>query len=202
MDGYKHLIKARDFLKQAVEYMTEAHELSTKDLMGYGGSIAADRIKHSNIVRARHLCADAGSQIDLSKKWIQQLPPVEYYEIGRIVVVTDIFTDKVYNEYSLKTQLERNLRRVRSFYEQCEKACKWVEKVLQNIKNDYDSACKEYHACRSRLVEERRKIMEQLMRTRGILEEAPPAATAEYLPYKSISPHETDKNGAYVPKID
>jgi hypothetical protein len=152
--------------------MTEAHERSTMDL-----------------------------QIEMSKKWIQKLPQVEYYDIERITVVTDIFTGEVFNEYNLKTQIERNLRRVESFYEQCDQACKWVEKVIQNIQKDYDSACKEYQDCRAQLVEERRKIMEQVMTKRGELEAAP-AATAEYLPYKSIYPHETEKSEAYAPKIE
>lgn len=182
--------------------MTEAHELSTMDLKGYGGSISADRIKHSNIVKARHLCADARTQIEMSKKWIQTLPQVEYYDIERITVVTDIFTGEVYNEYNLKKQIERNLRRVQSFYDQCQQACEWVEKVIENIQQDYEFAYKEYLDSRSKLVEERRKIMEQLMSKRGEQEEAPPAVTAEYLPYKSISPQEVEKIETYSPKIE
>lgn len=151
-------------LDAAYARLRKARSTSTWDL--FGGGLIVDSIKHSRMADARDYVQRANYSLDQVQRVLGTSSQLVHVE--RLSFFWDGFMDGLFTDMLARGKINRSLDNVERARQQTWDLRDWVGQQLREIDARYEALEQRARAKREELTRERRRMIEEYLRTHGI----------------------------------
>ncbi|MFW9854758.1 MAG: hypothetical protein ACFFFG_06840 [Candidatus Thorarchaeota archaeon] len=154
-----HMQNAERNLGEALDLLGSASSLSTWDTF-FGGGIFVDSMKHSRMATARNLVHSAHNDIQLANKEAPEIRASSQAFVEDISFFWDGFMDNIFSDLSSRGKIHRSISSVRDALEDSHNVIQWIDRQLNQLDNEYKALEEQIKDTRSRLLRERKRMIE------------------------------------------